>query len=216
MVKKASEVYASEAYIFLFLMGAHESLSSKCENMIAFSPITTEAELEQIIELQACNLPKSITPAELASQGFVTVQHDFALLKRINDLEQGILIRDGEKVIGYILAMTEALRDSVTILVSMFDTFDQLAYKGKQLNDYRYIVVGQVCIAKAYRGQGLFDRAYAAYRDLLSPKYDFTITEIAFRNQRSLRAHQRIGFEIIHEYTSPEGEHWAIVVWDWG
>ncbi len=184
--------------------------------MRTFTPITTDAELEQILELQACNLPQSITSDELADQGFVTVQHDLDLLKRINDLEQGILIRDDEEVIGYVLAMTNALRDSVPILVSMFDTFDQLTYKSKQLNAYRYIVVGQICIAKAYRGQGLFDEAYAAYRDLLSPKYDFTITEIALRNQRSLRAHQRIGFEIIHEYTSPEGEHWAIVVWEWG
>jgi len=183
--------------------------------MIAFSPITTEADLEQIIELQARNLPESITPAELASQGFVTVQHDFETLKCINDLEQGILIRDDEEVIGYILAMRDALRDSIPILVPMFDTFGQLTYKGKRLNEYRYIVVGQVCIARAYRGQGLFDRAYAAYRDLLSLKYDFTITEIATRNQRSLRAHERVGFEVIHEYTSPEGEHWAIVVWDW-
>ncbi len=183
--------------------------------MLKFVPITTDTDLKKILDLQACNLPQHISSEELASQGFVTVHHDYDTLKRMNDLEQGILLKDEQEVAGYILAMSKACRNDIPILISMFDIFDKVIYNGKSLNEYRYIVVGQVCIAKAYRGQGLLDQAYAAYRDLLAPKYDFAITEIATRNQRSLRAHHRIGFETIHEYASPDGEEWAIVVWDW-
>lgn len=183
--------------------------------MVSFTPITTDEHLQQIIALQIRNLPQNITSEELKNQGFVTVQHDFATLKSINDAEQGILMLDEDKVIGYLLAMTTDLRDSIPILKPMFKTFDQLTYQGRELNDYQYIVVGQVCIDKAYRGQGLLDQAYIAYRELLSPTYDFAITEIATRNQRSLRGHHRVGFQTIHEYVDPGVEEWAIVLWDW-
>jgi len=46
-------------------------------------------------------------------------------------------------------------------------------------------------------------------------KFDFAITEIDNRNQRSLNAHKRIGFREIHRYNSADKTEWVIVVWDW-
>jgi GNAT superfamily N-acetyltransferase len=97
----------------------------------------------------------------------------------------------------------------------MFDTFDDLIYRGKPLADYSYIVVGQVCVDKAFRGKGILDQCYDTYKKTYYSKYDFAVTEIATRNIRSIRAHSRVGFTVIHNYISPVGEEWAIVVWDW-
>jgi L-amino acid N-acyltransferase YncA len=97
----------------------------------------------------------------------------------------------------------------------MFDMFEQVEFQNKKIASYRYIIVGQVCVSEGYRGKGILDNCYAMYRDCFHHKYDFAITEIATRNQRSLNAHKRIGFETIHEYAAPNGEEWNIVVWNW-
>ncbi len=183
--------------------------------MLQYIPIETEQVIQQIIVLQRENLTKNLDRAEIASQGFVTVEHDPTVLKKMNDLEQGVAIRDGDKIVGYCLAMVREFAGEIIILENLFKKLDTLNFKGQLLSNLSYIVVGQVCIAKSHRGRGLFDTMYEAYRKLLSPKYEYAVTEIAGRNLRSLKAHQRVGFKTLLEYTNEEGEDWVIVIWDW-
>ena len=184
--------------------------------MITYTTSKTNAELEGILQLQKANLPQGLTQEEIQSQGFVTVHHTYEQLAQLNDIEQHLIAKDGEQVIGYLLAMTAASKHDLPILIPMFEAFDDIDYLGKKISAYHYLVVGQVCIGKEYRGQGILDRCYAAYKEFFSPKYDFAITEIARNNPRSLNAHKRIGFEEIHTYTDPEGTEWVVVVWNWG
>jgi L-amino acid N-acyltransferase YncA len=97
----------------------------------------------------------------------------------------------------------------------MFDVFDQISYNNKRISEYNYIIVGQVCIDKNYRGAGVFDNCYTAYKEFYKHGYELAITEIAATNLRSLKAHKRIGFEEIHSYTASNKTEWIIVVWDW-
>jgi len=41
--------------------------------------------------------------------------------------------------------------------------------------------------------------------------FDYIITEISTRNHRSIRAHEKVGFETIKEYES-DGKEWKIVL----
>ncbi len=75
-------------------------------------------------------------------------------------------------------------------------------------------MVGQICVGKPWRGQGVFDLLYRAHRDQLRGRYDFVITEVATRNARSMRAHERVGFETIERYRDATDE-WALMRWDW-
>lgn len=51
----------------------------------------------------------------------------------------------------------------------------------------------------------------AAYRD----RYDFTVTEVAARNTRSLRAHARAGSRTLQVYAdATTGEEWHVIVLD--
>ena len=45
-------------------------------------------------------------------------------------------------------------------------------------------------------------------------RFELLVTEISTRNQRSLRAHARVGFEPVHRYRDDVDE-WEIVAWDW-
>lgn len=175
----------------------------------------SSSDLIGILTLQKANLAHVLSEKEIQSQGFVTVNHTYDLLKKLNDREKHIIAKDADRVVGYVLAMTSHSRFDIPILVPMFDEFDKITYKGKKVTEQNYIIVGQVCIDKQYRGQGLFDKCYAAYRDAYQQKYDFAITEIASANIRSLHAHKRVGFREVASYSDPNGMEWRVVVWDW-
>lgn len=175
----------------------------------------TDQDLQGILTLQQANLKKHLSPEETASQGFVTVVHDLELIKRLNDREQHIIARDGDRVVGYTLAMTREARNDIPVLVSLFDQLETIPMGDQKLSDYRYIIVGQVCVDKAYRGQRVLDRCYAAYREAYQGKYEMAVTDIVSTNLRSRKAHLRIGFREMKSFVDEAGTEWVIVVWDW-
>ena len=174
---------------------------------------STEQHFEQILQLQKLNLFSSISEEQQAQQGFVFAEHTVALLKMMAaHLPQVIAISDG-KVIGYNLAMPVAMKNEMPRLVPMFTEFERSMYRGKPLSDYRFIVGGQVCVDKDFRGQGLLRRLYHETRSRLSSDYQLCVTEISVRNRISLEAHQRMGFEVVGTYHDGN-DLWNVVVWD--
>ncbi|HEX8699888.1 MAG TPA: GNAT family N-acetyltransferase [Myxococcaceae bacterium] len=172
------------------------------------------SELEQILVLQRKNLKQELSPEEMGSQGFVTVEHDLPALEQMHALAPSVIALQGSELVAYALTMPRECRSLMPVLVPMFELFDRLEYRGKPLRDYRFYVMGQICIDKAHRGKGLFDLLYREHRELYQPRFDFIITEVATRNQRSMRAHERVGFQTIHTYRDATDE-WAVVLWDW-
>ena len=183
--------------------------------MIAVTQATSEQDLRGILHLQGENLATNLSPEERASQGFVTVVHSYEQLSDLNVQEKHIVAKEGDRVIGYLLAMTQRSKGDIPVLIPMFEMFNELVYGGKRIADQNYIVVGQVCIDKSYRGKGILDQCYAAYKEYYGNKYSFAITEIATANTRSLAAHKRVGFERVKTYAAPDGVDWEVVVWNW-
>lgn len=183
--------------------------------MIVYGPSNTDAHLQQIMALQKANLPKNISVQEAREQGFVTVDHDMEALSDMNTpYRHSIALEDGN-LAGYALVMETRFRHRIPILFPMFELLDGIPWRGKPLKDWRYYVMGQVCVAKPFRGKGVFQGLYLNMRDRLSGHFDLVVTEISTRNARSIRAHEKVGFENIHEFTDPDGEHWVIVAWGW-
>ena len=182
---------------------------------LVYTTSQSDKDLEGIIALQKNNLAINLTNKEIQDQGFVTVVHSFDDLKQMNNIEQHVICKDENTVVAYLLAMTAASKTALPVLIPMFEAFDTILYLDKKISAYNYLVVGQVCVDKNYRGRGILDACYKTYQHLFKHKYDFAITEIATRNQRSIKAHQRIGFTEIHNYTSPDSEAWSIVLWHW-
>ncbi|MCZ4224985.1 GNAT family N-acetyltransferase [Pedobacter rhodius] len=183
--------------------------------MIVITTSSTRKDLEGILALQRRNLSAGLSAEEKENQGFVTVAHGLADLEKMQSYEPNIIAKDGEKVIAYVLAMTEKSKSDIPVLISMFDGFNHIKYKGKAIAEYKYLVVGQVCVDKNYRGQGLFDKCYLEYREYFELDYDFAITEVAIINQRSMNAHKRVGFEEIYTAKDLTGLEWSVVIWDW-
>lgn len=176
--------------------------------------VWSAAELPRILDLQRKNLPTAISTDEMRAQGFVTVEHDVSALERMHALAPSIIATHQGELVAYALTMPRECRALMPQLVPMFDLLDTLEYQGRPLAEQRFYVMGQVCIDKAHRGRGLFERLYDKHRELYRERFDLLVTEVSTRNTRSLRAHERVGFKTLHTYRDATDE-WAVVAWDW-
>ncbi|MEM1327719.1 MAG: GNAT family N-acetyltransferase [Bacteroidota bacterium] len=189
-------------------------MSESSKQLLHFTVAKKDADLQQILSLQQQNLTRNIDSATAKAQGFVTVEHDLKSLKIMNDRHPHVIAKGDETVVGYALCMSPYFAKDIPILVPMFERIHQLNWNEQLISASDYIIMGQVCVAKAWRGKGVFKRLYAQMQQTQSANYPLVITEIASRNTRSLRAHEKVGFETLEVYESG-GEEWQIVVWDW-
>ena len=182
--------------------------------MIEYTVAKTRGDLQQILVLQSTNLPVNISTEEAKDQGFVTVHHHYDLLESMNQPHPHIIAKAEGQVVGYTLVMLPEFGRRIPVLLPMFDKINQLIYEGIPLRESGYFVMGQVCVAKAFRGKGVFAGLYQKMKEKMSIHFKYILTEIATRNTRSMRAHQKVGFKTIHCYKT-DSEEWAIVLWDW-
>lgn len=105
--------------------------------------------------------------------------------------------------------MKPSFKETIKALEPLFDEIQNLVPRYKN-----YVIMGQICIAKEYRGLGIFKKLYHFYKDELSYHYDCLITEVASTNARSLNAHQAVGFTTLKTYQEQDIT-WHIMIWDW-
>ena len=182
--------------------------------MINIKRVTTHSELEGIKKLQQENLRKNLSDQESISQGFVTAEYTLAFLEKMHKESPSIIAKTGDQVVGYALVSVKSLRHEHDLLADLFNSIDQIKYHDQLLKEAHYVVVGQLCIAKDYRGLGLVPRIYQCFRQSLYTEFDYCITDVAKDNPRSLKAHLKSGFQVI-ESINYGGLGWDIVLWDW-
>ncbi len=179
-----------------------------------FDVARTDADLRQILALQEANHVAALTAESRATNGFVTVKHDLGLLKRMNEAAPQVIAKSGERVVGYALVMLPTFAEQVPVLLPMFELLKRLTFAGAPLSDRAYYVMGQICIDEEFRGQGVFEGLYARHLETLANRFDCCITEISVNNPRSLRAHEKVGFQVIHTFADAT-DTWKVVLWNW-
>ncbi|HEX3024166.1 MAG TPA: GNAT family N-acetyltransferase [Chitinophagaceae bacterium] len=182
--------------------------------MIKIKRVTNDAEVEGIKKLQSENLNINISAEEAALQGFLSAVYSVEFLKIMNDASPAIIAVDDNIVVGYALVSTKEIRYHHDLLADLFNAIDKINYDGINLKDANYVVVGQLCVAKNYRGKGLVQQMYQHFRDSLQHQFDYCLTDVAQANPRSLKAHLTTGFKIINTLTYG-GISWDVVMWDW-
>lgn len=181
--------------------------------MITIRPVRSEADVQAILDLQRTNLRGNVPVEQYASEGFVTIQHNFDLLRRMSEAMPSIIATDEHStLIGYALTMLPSFAEEIPGLNDLFDAIRQIDYEGKPLRDYSYYVMGQSCVAHGFRGQKVLARMLEKHRELYQDRYRILITSIAAENPRSLAAHVRAGFKIIQSLSN---DTWHLLLWDW-
>jgi len=182
--------------------------------MFYSATISSDEELLQILDIQKKNLRQNISGEEKDEQGFVTMPFTLPMLQAMHELAPSVIVKDVDKVVAYAIVFMKEGRLLYPALEPMFINFEKVSWQGKPLNSHQFYVMGQVCVAKEYRGKGVFDLLYQKHKEIYQSKFDFVITEISTDNHRSLRAHERIGFQTIATHRD-ELDEWDVVLWDW-
>jgi ribosomal protein S18 acetylase RimI-like enzyme len=176
--------------------------------------VTISEEIKAIKELQNLNLRLHISDEEAASEGFLTASYTMEYLEAMNADAPSVIAKAGDEVVGYAMVTTQTMRAGHELMADLFNTIDRTSYGGRLLCESDYVVVGQLCVAKAFRGMGLVQRMYNHFKDCYADRYEYLVTDVAQANTRSLKAHKKSGFQVIDTLTYG-GIGWDIVLWDW-
>ena len=180
--------------------------------MVEIQLAKTSEELIEVLALQQANLRKNISDEEAKTQGFLMAEYDLAFLELLHKNSPGILAKDGNKVVGYsLVALPETARHH-RLLADLVENIERCLYDGKPVTNYA--IVAQLCVSKDYRGQDLVQKLYGGFQEHYASRFDFCVTDVAQANARSLKAHQKRGFQVI-DTLSYGGIGWDIVLWDW-
>ena len=168
-------------------------------------------DLEAIRLLQAQNLKQNLSEADWRQNGFVTCVYDTAMLEDMCGPMRHVIARADGQLAGYTLCMLRHSFQQFPILYPMFDLFNEMNIKGKPLVEYSFAVVGQICVHKDYRRQGVLQKMYQSMVHQLKGQYDYLFTEIDVENIPSLRAHEVYGFLQYKRYLDQNNQNWVVV-----
>jgi len=181
---------------------------------ITIRRVGDERELHGIKVLQDANRIALISPDEAQREGFVTASYSSAFLREMHVLQPSVIAIRDEVVVGYALVADARVRGRHDLLDGLFEALDAMTWQGNPPDPNRVVLVGQLCVAKPYRGMGLPKRMYQYFKDCLSSQYEVCVTDVSEENPRSLKVHLRCGFHIA-DTLSYGGSAWHVVVWDW-
>ncbi len=176
--------------------------------------VDNDAELYGILAVQKENHFESLSIEDQKNKGFVTVKHDFESIQKLNAKASQIIVMDKDKLVGYALVMLKEFKNLIPILVPMFNLFENIQYKGSNLSELNYYIMGQICITEGYKRKGLFQKLYSKHKEVYSKHFDYCVTEVSSSNIPSIKAHEKVGFKTIFRFTDTTDE-WNILLWDW-
>ena len=182
--------------------------------MLRTKLVSSKKELEQIARLSAANQVANISAATAREQGFVSWIYSTETLTRLHGIIPSVIAMDGSKLAGYAISLTRECAAVYPSLRSMLEYMNTVSYKDRPLPEHSLYIMGQICVDIDYRGQGVVNQLYEFHKRQFSPLYNMLVTEISTRNPRSLKAHKKVGFNVIDTHLDPDGE-WDLVIWDW-
>jgi len=182
--------------------------------MLVTKLVSSKEELEQIAQLSAANQVANITAETKEKEGFVSWIYSTDILTRLHTIIPSVITMDGDKLAGYAISLTKDCAAIYPSLDTMLEYAATVTYKGRPLTEQSFYIMGQICVDIAYRGQGVVNQLYEFHKQQFSSLYNMLVTEISVNNPRSLKAHKKVGFNIIDTHLDHEGT-WDLVAWDW-
>ena len=175
---------------------------------------TTDREIQEIRDLQEVNLKGNVTAENCLSDGFLTAKYELDFLNAMNELTPAIIAKQNGVLVGYALATDRSLLAQHPLLKDLGTQINKIPFGGKFVGDFDYLVVGQLCVAKEVRGQGLAQQLYWQFKNVYENRYPFAVTDVDRANTASLRTHLKVGFEVVSTLRYGNRD-WDVVIWDW-
>ncbi len=170
-------------------------------------------DFEQIVALQNKNLVEILDQTE-QKDGFLSAAFSVEEFQAMDEDLCVVVCVDAGQVCGYACASSVEYNQQFPLVAAMIERFQKIHYQAKPLTSYRSFIYGPVCIDKAYRGQGvltgLFNQMQKLLRERESPP-ELLIVLISAQNERSLKAHQKLGIEMIDQFLFKDKLFWVLV-----
>lgn len=147
--------------------------------------------LDGLLELLQANHVNNV-PEERKIEGFVTTNITKEQLCDLIEKENGVTValEDG-KVIGFALAASWDFWKPWPLFAYMIEHLPEFSLNGETFtveNSYQY---GPVCVDRAYRGTGVFEKIFAHSLQSMAGRFPYMVTFINQVNPRSYAAHTR-------------------------
>lgn len=121
--------------------------------------------------------------------GFITGHFTVEKFAAMND-DLAIVVADNQDTVaGFLCATTRKLPDPAPILRAMLANYTRISFQGRRLRDWNSFIYGPVCVAAAYRGQGLLKGLFAELKRELRGRFEVGVAFVDQENFHSLRAH---------------------------
>ena len=172
------------------------------KNNLVFRRAETDRDFQKIFELHNKNTVSSLSDEDL-KDGFLSGEFTLDKFRAMNDSICIMTCFSGNDLCGYHIASTPEFNQTSPLLMQMMQQFDKIIYKGKPLAEYECFMAGPSCIAKEYRGLGIYPQLISSLFDFLKVTQNPSRLRISFAsesNPRSLNAQKKIGCEIIGEF----------------
>ena len=173
--------------------------------------IATQNDIDDVLELHSNYQIDTISPED-KKDGFVTTSFTKEQLTQLINEENALFIaRKNGTVVAYVMCGSWKFCSIWPIFTQMIHDLPNLSYLGQTItteNSYQY---GPVCIDKSVRGSGALEAIFDFAREEMSKRYPILVTFINKVNQRSFKAHSRLGLEVIAEFSFNNNHYYELV-----
>ena len=170
-------------------------MTNHMNNTLIESLVFRKAEPQdyaQIVMMQNENLNTVLTAEEKASGGFLSVPLKAEDFQVMNKEIAVVVASSGKEVVAYHCASSCQYYQSVPLCACMMERFANVLYEGKPLVHYTCFVVGPMCIAKNYRGKGIYLKLWQELTKHISAGLEMAVGPASEANPRALHAHTQI------------------------
>jgi hypothetical protein len=156
----------------------------------------------QIVIMQNENLSTVLTAEEKASGGFLSVPLSVEDFQVMNQEIAVVVASCGKEVVAYHCASSCQYHQSVPLCACMMERFANVLYEGKPLVHYTCFVVGPMCIAKNYRGKGIYLQLWQELMKHIPAGLEMGVAPASEANPRALHAHtQKAGMLVVDRFS---------------
>lgn len=146
------------------------------------------ADYSALVRIAEENARDTLSDTERKS-GFITGHFTPEKLAGMNDNLAIVVAEDGGAITGFLCAATRDLPNPAPIVRAMLASYARVSFRGRLLSDWNSFIYGPVCVAAAYRGQGLLKGLFAELKRELRGRFEVGVAFVDRENFHSLRAH---------------------------
>lgn len=100
-----------------------------------------------------------------------------------------VVADDKGEIAGFLCATTRDMANPAPIIQVMLAACERVSFRNRRLSDWNVFIYGPVCVASAYRGQGVLKGLFARLKQEVTGKYDAGVAFVDRENPYSLHAH---------------------------